>query len=82
MYLGGSLIRIVMSKIQIIIISLLLVAGTSCHLLLKRCKIKSCHIRTIHIHRGVEFRGSPWYKNQNPKTGEGFPNIINDKPKD
>jgi hypothetical protein len=79
MYLGGSLIDIGMSKIQLAIVGFLIIFGSACHLLVRRCKIKSCQIRTIHIHRGVEFRGSPWYKNQNPKTGEGFPKIINDK---
>jgi hypothetical protein len=66
-----------MSKIQVLIVCVLLLMFSGCHLLIKRCKIKACNIRTIHIHRGMEFRGSPWYKNQNPKTGEGFPNIIN-----
>lgn len=68
-----------MNKFKVLVVCLVLLMATGCHIFLKRCPIKSCQIRTIHIHKGVEFRGSPWYKNQNPKTGEGFPNIQNDK---
>lgn len=53
---------------------------SSCYLTIPRCKIDACHVRQRHIHRGVEFRGLPWYYlNQNPKTGEGYPEIINKK---
>lgn len=57
---------------------LMLFICNACYLTVPRCKIKACNIRMIHIHRGVNFRGLPWWKlNQNPKTGEGFPDIIN-----
>lgn len=78
MYIVGSLIY-KMNTIKVLIAGLILLLFSACHIFIKRCPIKSCAIRTIHIHKGVQFRGSPWYKNQNPKTGEGFPNIQNEK---
>ena len=37
----------------------------------KRCPIKSCETKMIHIHNGKKFRGREWWRrNQNPKTGE------------
>ena len=37
------------------------------------CPIISCHVRKKHVHDGVEFRGQPWYKMQNPHIGEKLP---------
>ncbi len=37
------------------------------------CPILSCHVRKKHMHEGVEFRGQPWYKMQNPHIGEKLP---------
>lgn len=37
------------------------------------CPIPSCHVRKKHTHDGVEFRGQPWYKMQNPHIGEKLP---------
>jgi hypothetical protein len=37
------------------------------------CPIPSCHVRKKHMHDGVEFRGQPWYKMQNPHIGEKLP---------
>lgn len=46
------------------------------------CPIPSCHVRKRHTHEGVEFRGQPWYKMQNPHIGEKLPYRKNDqKPK-
>ena len=37
------------------------------------CPIESCHVRMVHRHGKAEFRGSKWYKKQNPKIGEKLP---------
>ncbi len=45
----------------------------------KRCKMKSCHVRMMHMHEGTEFKGKrKWslkacfFFNKNPKYGEGY----------
>ena len=59
---------------------LVILLCNACHIFVPRCKIKACNIRMMHIHRGVNFRGLPWWRlNQNPKTREDFPDIINKK---
>ncbi len=45
---------------------LLLLAVASC----RTCPIESCHVRKVHLHSGVKYRGQPWYKKQNPAIGE------------
>lgn len=40
------------------------------HFLMKRCPKKSCKTRKIHCHGNLKYRGSPWWKNQNPAIGE------------
>ena len=37
---------------------------------IRRCPVKSCHTQLKHVHSGREFRGQPFYKEQNPGTGE------------
>ena len=44
----------------------------------KRCPIESCQTKMVHTHGGQEFRGMPWYKKQNPKTGELDPVLNRD----
>ena len=45
----------------------------------KRCKMKSCHVRMVHMHEGKEMLGKRgWFLkacfffNKNPKYGEGM----------
>ncbi len=45
----------------------------------KRCKMKSCHVRMVHMHEGKEVKGKRgWFLkacfffNKNPKYGEGM----------
>ena len=45
---------------------LLLVAVASC----RTCPIESCHVRKVHLHSGVTYRGQPLWKKQNPAIGE------------
>ena len=47
---------------------------------MKRCPIKSCQTKMVHEHGGIEgkVRGMPWYKKQNPKTGELDPVLHRD----
>ena len=46
----------------------------------KRCPIKSCQTKMIHEHGGVKgkVRGMPWWKKQNPRTGELNPDLNRD----
>lgn len=55
----------------------LALASFSCK---KRCPIKSCQTKMVHAHGGVEgeVRGMPWWKKQNPKTGELDPVLHRD----
>ncbi|UYZ64085.1 hypothetical protein [Hymenobacter weizhouensis] len=39
---------------------------TSC----RTCPMVSCHTRKVHLHNGVQYRGQPFYKKQNPAIGE------------
>jgi len=41
-----------------------------------RCPVKSCHIQLKHVHGNKEYRGQPFYKEQNPKIGELNENFI------
>ncbi|WP_046242536.1 hypothetical protein [Hymenobacter terrenus] len=45
---------------------LLLLLVASC----RTCPIESCHVRKVHLHSGVKYRGQPWFKKQNPAIGE------------
>ncbi|WP_460892843.1 hypothetical protein [Rufibacter soli] len=36
------------------------------------CPIPSCQTRMVHRHGEGEYRGSPWYKKQNPRIGENL----------
>ena len=48
---------------------------------IKRCPVKSCKTQLKHVHGGKEFRGQPFYKEQNPKIGELYPNLEQNKRK-
>ncbi len=37
---------------------------------IRRCPVKACHTQLKHVHGNKEFRGQPFYKEQNPGTGE------------
>jgi hypothetical protein len=39
---------------------------TSC----RTCPMESCHVRKVHTHNGVRYRGQPMWKMQNPAIGE------------
>ena len=45
---------------------LLLLVVASC----RTCPIESCHVRKVHMHSGVSYRGQPLFKKQNPAIGE------------
>ena len=45
---------------------LLPLVGVSC----RTCPIESCHVRKVHLHSGVKYRGQPLWKQQNPAIGE------------
>ncbi|KAA9346173.1 hypothetical protein [Adhaeribacter soli] len=42
------------------------------------CPIPSCEVRMVHRHGKGEFRGSKWYKKQNPRIGEKLPKPTKD----
>jgi len=46
---------------------------------IKRCPVKSCHTQLKHVHGSREFRGQPFYKEQNPKIGELYPDLLQNK---
>lgn len=39
-------------------------------ILMKRCVKDQCKTKKVHCHGNLKYRGSPWWRNQNPKTGE------------
>jgi hypothetical protein len=41
-----------------------------------RCPIKSCKTQMKHVHGNHEYRGQPFYKEQNPKIGELYPEFY------
>lgn len=48
---------------------------------IKRCPVKSCRTQLKHVHGSREFRGQPFYKEQNPKIGELYPELEQNKRK-
>lgn len=53
------------------------------NILIKRCPIKNCQTKMIHLHGGKELRGRHWiYRNQNPKIGQLKKDINHDDGKD
>ncbi len=42
---------------------------------IRRCPVKSCRTQLKHVHGGQEFRGQPFFKEQNPKIGELYPEL-------
>jgi hypothetical protein len=36
----------------------------------RTCPMESCHVRKVHTHNGVRYRGQPLWKMQNPAIGE------------
>lgn len=42
---------------------------------INRCPVKSCKTQLKHVHGGREFRGQPFYVEQNPKIGELYPQL-------
>lgn len=48
---------------------------------IKRCPVPSCHTQLKHVHGSREFRGQPFHKKQNPKIGELYPDLIQNKHK-
>ena len=44
--------------------------------LMKRCPIDNCKTQKIHCHGNGKYRGSPWWKAQNPAPGQNMdPNL-------
>lgn len=52
-------------KLFLRLFPLLLLLG-SC----RTCPIESCHVRKVHFHTGIKYRGQPLWKKQNPAIGE------------
>lgn len=42
---------------------------------IRRCPVKSCKTQLKHVHGSKEFRGQPFFKEQNPKIGELYPEL-------
>jgi len=36
----------------------------------RTCPIDTCHVRKVHFHNGIKYRGQPLWKKQNPAIGE------------
>ena len=51
-------------RLALLLLPLLAVAGC------RTCPIESCHVRKVHLHSGVKYRGQPLWKKQNPAIGE------------
>ena len=45
---------------------LLLLVAAGC----RSCPIDTCHVRKVHFHNGMKYRGQPLWKKQNPSIGE------------
>jgi hypothetical protein len=61
---SGSLL---FSAVSILFLSLL---ASGCK---PMCPIPTCEVRMVHRHGKAEYRGSKWYKKQNPRIGEKLP---------
>ena len=48
------------------IMPLFLLVLASC----RTCPIDTCHVRKVHFHNGIKYRGQPLWKKQNPAIGE------------
>jgi hypothetical protein len=48
---------------------------------IKRCPVNSCRTQLKHVHGSREFRGQPFHKKQNPKIGELYRELIQNKRK-
>lgn len=59
---------------RLFLVMLPLLAVVSC----RTCPIESCHVRKVHMHSGVKYRGQPLWKKQNPAIGEKI-KITSDK---
>ena len=64
--------------IQICAVSLLLL-GFSASGCKPMCPIPNCNVRMVHLHGKAEYRGSRWYKKQNPHIGEKLPKATVDR---
>ena len=53
-------------KTFLLFICALLSLLTSC----RTCPIESCHVRKVHLHEGIKYRGQPLWKKQNPAVGQ------------
>jgi hypothetical protein len=42
------------------------------------CPIVNCNVRMVHLHGKAEYRGSKWYKKQNPHIGQKLPKSTQD----
>jgi hypothetical protein len=59
-------------RLALLLLPLLVAAGC------RTCPIESCHVRKVHLHSGVKYRGQPLWKKQNPAIGEKI-KITSDK---
>lgn len=55
-----------MKQLGRLIFCVLLLAAAGC----RTCPIVSCHVRKVHMHGDVKYRGQPLWKKQNPAVGE------------
>jgi hypothetical protein len=48
---------------------------------ISRCPVKSCRTQLKHVHGSREFRGQPFFKEQNPKIGELYQKPMRERNK-
>jgi hypothetical protein len=62
----GTLLAALGRRTYWVLVLLLGLAVASC----RTCPMESCHVRKVHTHNGVRYRGQPMWKMQNPAIGE------------
>jgi hypothetical protein len=75
------MLSIEINKFKLFILTtLIIITVFSCsRIKIKRCPIKNCKTKMIHLHGGQEYRGRHWiYANQNPKIGQLHQDIVKD----
>ena len=53
-------------KLALRLLPCLLVLLAGC----RTCPLVTCHVRKVHLHSGVKYRGQPLWKMQNPEIGQ------------
>lgn len=55
-----------MNRLRLLLLLQLSLLAVAC----RTCPIESCHVRKVHYHTGIKYRGQPLWKKQNPAIGE------------